>query len=105
MTLCQDPNQIYYPGDQVFVPATFTDAETGAVADPDAVTFVYKNPDGSLSTFVFGTDPEVVKKSTGVYQCEAIVNQSGTYYVKVSGSGGITKSVEIQFQVQPSKVS
>lgn len=104
ITTCLDPNQIYYPGDRVYIPATFTDADTDSPADPDTVTFTLKNPNGSLSTFVFGTASEVTKVSTGTYLCGAIVNQAGVYFVKVSGTGAIAKSVEIQFRVQPFQV-
>jgi hypothetical protein len=49
--------------------AQFKD-EDGVLFDPDDVNFEVTDPDGDVTTYVYGTDPEVTKVSTGVYRYE-----------------------------------
>lgn len=47
--------------------ARFRD-ENGQNFDPDDVNFEVTDPDGVVTTYVYGVDPEVTKASTGVYR-------------------------------------
>ena len=53
-------------GNIVKIRVTFKD-ENGVKRDPADVTVVRQKPTGSPETFIYGTDPEVVKESTGIY--------------------------------------
>jgi len=47
---------------------TITYTVASVATDPTTVTFYIKSPTGVLETFVYGTDSEITKTATGVYQ-------------------------------------
>lgn len=76
-------------GNLVKVQATFKDMD-GVKRDPADVSVTRQKPTGAPETFVYGTDPEVVRASTGVYYLlndttgqvgdwEFVWNSLGTY--------------------------
>jgi nitrogen fixation protein FixH len=58
---------VYEPGDEVAITFNVTD-NAGADYDPASVKFHYKNPAGTLSTQIVGTDSAATKVSTGHYK-------------------------------------
>jgi hypothetical protein len=51
-----------------------------AVADPvGGVTFMIHSPSGTVSTYIYGTDVEIIKASTGKYSINLDVAEVGTY--------------------------
>jgi hypothetical protein len=68
VTLVQNlPRNHYYDiGDVPVFTATFYDLD-GALTDPDAVEFLFILPNGTPSTWTFGTDDEVDTTGVGVY--------------------------------------
>src|SRR5688572_9031183 len=57
----------YHEGEVVTVQGTFTDTN-GNVTDPSVVKITTVNPSGTETTYVYGTDAEVTKASTGIYR-------------------------------------
>ena len=53
-------------GNLIKVRATFKD-DTQVKMDPTVVTLHVKNPADTETSYVYGTDPEVVRESQGVY--------------------------------------
>jgi hypothetical protein len=51
-----------------YVEKRFTFHANGVVSDPDVVKVGLEAPDGSETTFVYGTDAEVTRISTGIYK-------------------------------------
>jgi hypothetical protein len=80
------PIAAYIQGNTVRITATFTDLYTDE-ADPTDVEFTTHAPDGTEVTYVYGIDPEITKDSTGVYYCDFVINQGGTWTYRWTGVG------------------
>ena len=59
----------YPEGSIVTVSGTFRGL-AGTVTDPSVVKLTVKTPDGTQTTYTYGSDAEVVKSSTGVYTAD-----------------------------------
>ena len=68
----------YQVGDLVRVSASFTDASGNAV-DPDTVYCDITAPDGTKTTYTYGTDAEVVRDSAGNYHLDVDVTAAGRW--------------------------
>lgn len=71
--------------------ATFTDS-AGDAADPTAVTFQMRAPGvaiGDETEYVYGTDAEVVKDSTGVYHVNVTLTTAGLWVFAWTGTGTV----------------
>jgi len=75
----------------------------GVLTDPDALTVKYRDPSGNVVTKVSGTDPEVVRDSTGTYHIDIHAGQKGEWAVRWSGSGQASGAVEYSFHVRASR--
>lgn len=73
------PKVVYDYGETVRARNTYTDADTGDLADPLGVAVVLQEPDGTETTYTYGVDAELTKVSTGVYQLLIALTQAGTY--------------------------
>lgn len=78
--------QIFGNGSIIRARVTYTDPDSGAVVDPLAVSVVVRAPDGTLTTYIYGTDAELVKSSVGVYYVLITLAQVGTYKWKWTGT-------------------
>lgn len=87
----------YDVGDLVKLTATFTTA--GVAADPTAVSVKYKNPAGTTTTKVYGTDVEVVKSSTGIYYIYVSAATEGRWYYRWYSTGTGQAAGESYFDV------
>ncbi len=99
--MSSDTHQI---GDAVRITVSFRALASGALADPTTITVktrVHKS--GSVSTFVFGTDVEVVKDSTGVYHFDLTFAEAGTHFWRFSGGGAVQAATEGSFDVARSR--
>jgi hypothetical protein len=56
----------YKEGELVAVQGTFKNT-AGAVQDPSIVKLTVREPSGTETTYIYGTDAIVTKSSTGVY--------------------------------------
>lgn len=70
---------IFDYGEVVRARNTYTDPSTGVVTDPTTVQVEVRSPDGTTATYLYGTDVELTKVSTGVYQMLIQMAQTGTY--------------------------
>lgn len=96
----------YDVGDTVRVSTStvFTNA-TPAAFDPDVVRGKFKTPGGVVTTYVYGTDAELVKDGTGDYHFDINVDEEGTWYYRIEGesSGGVYQGAdEGTFEAQDS---
>ncbi|MBI4935849.1 MAG: hypothetical protein HY828_18360 [Actinobacteria bacterium] len=94
----------YNVGDQPSFTATFRNA-AGALADPTVVKFITYPAGGTPTIYVYGTDPEVVRDSAGVFtfthpQLGATL-AGKTVHIRANGSGAVTSSDEDTFRVKP----
>jgi hypothetical protein len=92
----------YAEGSLVRVAGAFTNA-AGSSVDPGTVTFYYQPPSGSASSYVYGTDAELVKASTGNYYVDLNTTDAPgiwLYAFRATGSG--QSAAEGRFHVEPS---
>ena len=88
------PNS-YDIGDLVICDAIFTDVETGAAQDPTVVTFLYKAPDGTITTRIFPAS--ITKTAVGKYESPgnisaALPRPQGEWFYRWAGSGAVGQS-------------
>ena len=54
--------------------------QAGAIVDPATLIFRYKSSHGAgIITYVYGTDPELVRETTGIYSVELYCEDSGAW--------------------------
>ena len=82
----------YYPGEQVRVKCEFRVDDV--LTDPTGVVFKYKPPVGAIVTYTYGTDPELVKASTGTYHVDLTLTDDGKWEVRFEGTGAVVAAVE-----------
>lgn len=74
-------------GDVLRVDATFS---VNAVnTDPTTITFKQQPPNEALTTFVSGTDVEVVNDATGKYHVDVTLNKRGTWKFAWEATGTV----------------
>lgn len=59
----------------------------GDLTDPDEVKVHWKDPSGEITTFVYGTDAEVVRESLGVYAMDYVPSGQGKWWYQFEGVG------------------
>ena len=91
-------------GDLVKLTAAFTNS-AGAASDPAGLTFKVKNPNGNVTTYVYGTDSEVVKASVGNYYVEISATLAGTWHYRFAGTGNGQAADEGSFSIETSEFS
>ncbi len=91
----------YNLGALVKVSATFTVAETEQAIDPDVVNVSVRAPDETVTTFVYGTNAEVIRDDPGEYHSDVNANQSGTWYYRWFSTGDGQAAEENRFEVRP----
>lgn len=89
----------YDVGDVVRVAAAFLNDASAAV-DPTTITFILSDPLGVQTSFVYGTDSEVTKQSTGNYRFAYPVTDPGVHVVRCVGTGAAIAAEKISFAVR-----
>lgn len=56
--------------------------DAGAAANPSAMSLIVKNPAGTETTYVYGTDVEVVRPSTGNFYANITAATAGRYFYR-----------------------
>ncbi len=93
----------YYAGSPVRIGAHFED-ENDVDVDPSTVTFTLRSPCGVETSYVYLTDDEVTKTSTGDYFAEVIPTEGGRWRYAWSSTGSNkTVRFEDSFVVQASE--
>lgn len=69
----------------------------GTLTDPTTVTAKIKAPSGNVSTYVYGTDAELVRESTGVYHVDVVTDEKRQWYFRFEGTGTCTAVEEKAF--------
>lgn len=73
------------------VPGRFQD-ENGNYIDPDTLTFTLRSPSGTATTYTSGTDDEIEQVSTGIYNADVDLDESGRWFWRwtATDTGGLT---------------
>ena len=95
-------NKSYDLGDSVTCAAVFK-TPAGVLQDPANVSFSYKTPLGVETTYVYGTDSELVKDSTGNYHANVNANAVGQWYYRFFSTGTGQAAAEGGFAVKRSQ--
>jgi hypothetical protein len=88
----------YFKGQAVRLRFSFTNAE-GAHADPSAVSCQVKSPLGAATTYVYLSNPELVRDSTGKYNLVVTPDRQGVWMVEGKGIGENESVAEHAFKV------
>lgn len=94
----------YDQNDLVRLPVTFKNA-ADVETDPTTVTFYFKAPSGTETTYIYGTDVEVVRDSAGVFHVDVLPDESGVWVWKWKGTGLVAQTDEGQFFAQPTDIT
>lgn len=95
------PGRIYV-NTTIRIPVNYQN-DQGEDIDPDTVTFKLSSPNGTITTFVYGTDAEVSKTSTGDYYIDVIPDLPGRWFFRWDSTGmNKATAVEGDFVVQTS---
>jgi hypothetical protein len=94
----------YDLGDLVRVSGSFTD-ENGDVADPSAVFCAVRDPAGTVTTYEYGEDAELVKDDTGEYHLDIDANVAGYWYYRWYATGSGQAAEEDKFYVVGSRTT
>jgi hypothetical protein len=78
--------------------ATFRNAAL-ALTDPTTVSIKITLPDKSATTYVYGTDSEVVKDSTGVYYMDFSCDTAGIHKYHWHGTGAVQAAKSGEFWI------
>lgn len=88
-------------GDLVPLRAAFTNA-AGAATNPATVTFRVARPNGTVTSYVYGTDAALVRESPGNYLVEVLADEAGYWQYRFEGTGAVAQSEDGLFVVDPS---
>lgn len=91
----------YSKGDLVRCTATFA-TNAGVATDPTAVIFQVSDPAGTTTTYVYGTDTQLVRSATGMYYVDVDANRSGTWRYRFYSTGTGQAADEGAFKVKDS---
>ena len=94
---------VYDVGDKIRMSAAFTDIDDAA-SDPGGVQFKIRAPSGTVTTYVYGTDAEVVKDSTGNYHVDYLIATAGRYRYRFAGVTSGQAAAPGAFRVQNSEL-
>lgn len=70
--------RLIYPETEMRLFVDFKDS-TGAAVNPTTVTLLTKSPSGAETEYVYGTDAEIGKPSTGTYTADLVPDEHGLW--------------------------
>lgn len=92
----------YDKGDLVKCSGAFTDSDGNAI-DPTAVVFKVKDPSGTVTTYTYGEDDELVRDSAGNYHVNVDADEMGLWYYRFESTGTGQAADEGYFRVSTSE--
>jgi hypothetical protein len=95
----------HYPNATVLLKVSFKD-EDGVLTNPTTVTLTLITPYGDETDYVYDTDSEVTRPSTGKYRAEVVPDMSGRWrYAWTTTGTNLVTAIEGDFLVQESPLS
>lgn len=88
----------YFIGALVRVAASFANA-AGAPADPTIVRAKVKKPSGTVTSYLYGTDVELVRDGLGAFHLDINVDQAEEWCYRFEGTGAVQAVDENNFTV------
>lgn len=93
----------YDLGDLIRASTAFTNT-AGVATDPTVITVMHRVGIDTVSTYVYGTDEQVAKDSTGNYHIDILADTAGVHFVRWTGTGTITAADEDTWVVKKSRI-
>ena len=87
----------YVVGDLIRVSVTYQVGSTRT--DPTIVTFKWKNPAGTTTTWIYLTDNQVVRDGVGEFHADVSVTAAGTWNVRWEGTTAAQGAAQTSFDV------
>lgn len=78
--------------------------ESGVLTDPTTLVFTMREPDGTITDYLYGTDAELVKDSVGVYHVYWDCALAGIHRWRLEADGAVVVAEEALFNVRRSHV-
>lgn len=91
----------YHIGDLRRIAGAFKN-DAGTATDPTTVRFEFLTPAGVKTTYVYPTNAQLVKDSTGNYHVDLTLTEAGLWFYRWEGEGAVHEADEGEFMVQPS---
>jgi hypothetical protein len=88
----------YDKGDLIRCAGNFQTASVDV--DPSTVTFKVKAPAGTVTTYVYLTDAQVVKDSVGDYHVDVSASEDGQWWYRFESTGTGQAAAENSFYVK-----
>ncbi len=86
-------------GDSRRFSVAFTDVD-GIAADPTGISFKLVEPDGTETNYVYVTDAELVKDSTGNYHVDITFSQPGRHIIRFNGTGDVVSAEQSEVYIR-----
>ena len=80
----------------------YSDVDRTTAADPTSVIFRFRDPDGNLTTHMYGVDGALIKSATGDYYDLVATDESGVWQYEFEGTGAVDIVLPGKFQATPS---
>jgi uncharacterized protein YfaS (alpha-2-macroglobulin family) len=93
--------RVYQEGDLVRATGVFKNAADVAI-DPTTVRFKFTKPNGVQTTYLYLTDVQLVRDSTGNYHVDISADLPGEWYYRWESTGNGQAAEDHQFTVAPS---
>jgi hypothetical protein len=93
----------YDIGDLARISGQFKDI-AGTLIDPTTVRFKFTTPAGVVTTYIFGTDGQLVKDSVGNYHVDLSATEAGVWFYRWESGGTGQAAEEGQFSVTASAI-
>ena len=87
---------VHDPGDLCRLTTTFTNI-AGTPTDPTGITFSIRKPDGAVTTYVYLTDAQLVRSTTGVYYVDFTITLPGRHVYRWSATGALVTAETDEF--------
>jgi hypothetical protein len=102
--MSQEEIKSFTLGQTVRLRAEFRD-DLNVLTDPDALTFKCKPAGGGdLIEYIYGTDNELVRESTGKFYVHQTVETAGTWFYKYRAvKNSLVETIEREFVVEGSQ--
>lgn len=80
-------NDVFEIGDGIRLQGSFSELITNSPVDPSTISFITKDPAGTVTTFVMSVDAGVIRQDVGVYYFDWVVNTMGDHNWRMTGVG------------------
>lgn len=90
----------YHLGDSVRAAGAFTNS-AGTAVDPTVVKLSFRDPSGNETTYIYGTDAQLVRDSAGNYHVDINADEAGIWYYRWWSTGTGQAAEAVKFIVHP----